>query len=363
VEIGRGFIKDGTNFIFFEAPGAQDPFGTFPFGINDRGQIVGEVLDGTGFHSFLFESNRFSRIEVPESNDTRVYGINNSGQMAGTFSGPTSGTHGFITIGGRFFQVDVPGVEGSGVSGINDSGQVVGSASVSGIPGVFNLGFVATPCSEAGTNCVTLPEIGRSASQLVISCPEDIFVGCGPNMGVPVTFTVTATNLAGQPAVVVCSPPSGSLFPVGTNVVSCTAFDGLGNETNCAFHVIRLPLQFVGFLKPLAGADAGSSFSSPSSTVRLGSTLPVKFIASCDGQVVEQGLSSLRLIHYLAADSAEAPLPAKAQGHQPAYFRFEQGGWHFNLDTRDSGMTAGIWLLTATLPDGSEHSAWIQIRD
>ncbi|MGH8004176.1 MAG: HYR domain-containing protein, partial [Limisphaerales bacterium] len=34
-----------------------------------------------------------------------------------------------------------------------------------------------------------------------------------------------------------CSPPSGSLFPVGTTVVTCTATDAVGNQASCQFTV------------------------------------------------------------------------------------------------------------------------------
>ena len=36
--------------------------------------------------------------------------------------------------------------------------------------------------------------------------------------------------------------------------------------------------------------------------------------------------------------------------------------WHFNLDTKGTGMSTGIWLLRATLSDGSDHSVWIQLK-
>jgi hypothetical protein len=35
----------------------------------------------------------------------------------------------------------------------------------------------------------------------------------------------------------VCSPPSGSSFPLGTTTVSCTAIDGAGNTASCSFTV------------------------------------------------------------------------------------------------------------------------------
>jgi hypothetical protein len=43
-------------------------------------------------------------------------------------------------------------------------------------------------------------------------------------------------------------------------------------------------------------------------------------------------------------------------------FVLEGGEWHFNLDTKDTAMTTGIWLLQATLSDGSQHTAWIQVK-
>jgi hypothetical protein len=36
--------------------------------------------------------------------------------------------------------------------------------------------------------------------------------------------------------------------------------------------------------------------------------------------------------------------------------------WHFNLDTRATGMSVGKWQLLVTLSDGSRHSVWIQIK-
>jgi hypothetical protein len=38
------------------------------------------------------------------------------------------------------------------------------------------------------------------------------------------------------------------------------------------------------------------------------------------------------------------------------------GQWQFNLDTKASGMSVGTWLLIATLSDGSQHTAWIQLK-
>jgi hypothetical protein len=38
------------------------------------------------------------------------------------------------------------------------------------------------------------------------------------------------------------------------------------------------------------------------------------------------------------------------------------GEWHFNLDTKTSGMSQGTWYLTAKLSDGSTHFVYIAIK-
>lgn len=43
-------------------------------------------------------------------------------------------------------------------------------------------------------------------------------------------------------------------------------------------------------------------------------------------------------------------------------FRLTDGERHFSLDTGYTGISQGIWLLVATLSDGSGHSVWVQIR-
>jgi hypothetical protein len=53
-----------------------------------------------------------------------------------------------------------------------------------------------------------------------------------------VTYTTPiATDNCGPAPAVVCNPPSGSTFPLGTTVVTCTATDGSGNTATCTFPV------------------------------------------------------------------------------------------------------------------------------
>jgi HYR domain-containing protein len=93
-------------------------------------------------------------------------------------------------------------------------------------------GFGGSTCSFTVTVNDTQPP--------AITCPANINVvaaaACPPTSTQTVNYTVTATdNCPG--VTVVCSPASGSIFPVGTTSVTCTAMDTSGNTAQCTFTV------------------------------------------------------------------------------------------------------------------------------
>ena len=56
-------------------------------------------------------------------------------------------------------------------------------------------------------------------------------------MGATVSFNAAAFDLADNAPYLVCSPPSGSLFPLGTTWVNCTAWDHSSNTNQTQFPV------------------------------------------------------------------------------------------------------------------------------
>jgi len=70
-----------------------------------------------------------------------------------------------------------------------------------------------------------------------IVCPADTTIACAPDSGLAVVFDVPVADDCDTAPVVTCVPESGSLFPVGETVVTCTAVDSLGNESSCSFTV------------------------------------------------------------------------------------------------------------------------------
>jgi uncharacterized repeat protein (TIGR01451 family) len=72
-----------------------------------------------------------------------------------------------------------------------------------------------------------------------ITCPGDISVlnDIGVD-GAVVTFAVPSSDNCDANPQVVCTPVSGSLFPLGTTTVTCVASDICDNSTNCSFNVV-----------------------------------------------------------------------------------------------------------------------------
>ncbi len=84
----------GATFATVDFPGAAN---TWAHGVNDAGQIVGSYDDSTGFsHGFFLPSdNAFATVDAGQCG-TQAEGINNSGQIVGGYLSP-DGPRGFVT--------------------------------------------------------------------------------------------------------------------------------------------------------------------------------------------------------------------------------------------------------------------------
>ena len=90
---------------------------TLPTGINDQGQIAGTYVFGAlgflldpdlfgnfilgGEHGFVLDKGVFRTIDVPGANGTSVSGINNRGDLVGNYAKGTSvgaAPHAFVMI-------------------------------------------------------------------------------------------------------------------------------------------------------------------------------------------------------------------------------------------------------------------------
>jgi hypothetical protein len=109
--------------------------------------------------------------------------------------------------------------------------------------------FSFSPTLAAGTNTLTVTASDESGgitsvtgvlrpdeAPPVIQCPADIVVETLSDSAV-VNFTVTATDDCDPNPLIVCTPPSGSVFESGDTIVSCTATDTAGRESACSFKI------------------------------------------------------------------------------------------------------------------------------
>jgi hypothetical protein len=104
------------------------------------------------------------------------------------------------------------------------------------------------PALHAGGRFGAVPDSGDSyvakwsspdTSPPTITCPAPIVVKdpLGTPRGEIVTYSVTVVDEQDLGPSLVCTPPSGSLFPPGTTTVTCTATDFSGNQATCQFTV------------------------------------------------------------------------------------------------------------------------------
>jgi HYR domain-containing protein/FG-GAP repeat protein len=77
----------------------------------------------------------------------------------------------------------------------------------------------------------------------VLACPGEVFAPTpkGAPQSRVVSFSVGVSDLCDPAPALVCVPPSGSVFPLGTTQVTCTATDASGNQTVCTFDVVVRP--------------------------------------------------------------------------------------------------------------------------
>ena len=113
-------------FITLDFPFTDD---TRAYGLNNAGQVVGSygVLDPQGF---LFSNNTFSTLNDPNltfgpgNHATTATGINDQNEIVGF----TGAGHAFYDIAGTFTDFTWPGATSTWAEGVNASGQIVGYA-------------------------------------------------------------------------------------------------------------------------------------------------------------------------------------------------------------------------------------------
>ncbi|HTO87282.1 MAG TPA: hypothetical protein VMR54_07110 [Thermoanaerobaculia bacterium] len=152
----------GYSFRTIDPPGSVS---TFLFGINARGDIVGQSTDAAGAtQAFLLSRGRLRVIRVPGAAATRARGINSWREIVGVYSGG----HGFLLSRGVVTTLDYPGAVGTRPRGIHDAGDIAGDfSSPDGSVHGFLLSRGRFTQLDFPGACATLPDAINDARDIV----------------------------------------------------------------------------------------------------------------------------------------------------------------------------------------------------
>ena len=129
-----------------------------------------------------------------------------------------------------------------------------------------------------------------------ISCPAGVPASTISASGTAVTFALPATDKGKEPVAVACSPASGTTFPIGDTLVSCTATDALSRTASCSFAVRVTKNPSLSKTKFLAFGDSmtAGEVTFPTGISRLGvpSYTLIQVIAAAYPSVLAKNLQA-----------------------------------------------------------------------
>jgi len=247
-------------------------------------------------------------------------------------------------------------VDGSvGVQCSSESGLTSGDT--------FPLGTTRVNCEatdRAGNKAIESFEVKVSDTTppAIVGVPaEPMNVTATSAQGATVTYSVpTATDEVDGDGLVRCTPGSGSVFPLGTTTVTCTATDSRGNTATASVKV-SITYAWSGVLKPL-NADGSSIF-------KLGSTIPVKFRFTGDSAGITDAVAKLyvaKVSDDVAGEEVEAVSTASAiEGNQ---FRYDPTSeqYIFNWSTKALETGVGTYRLRIELGDQTTNTVLVSLR-
>lgn len=128
--IQHGMILKGSSLTTFDMQGCQTTGNTVgsiaAFGINNRGAVVGWCVNATSGHAVAFRGKNgvFTNIAFPQAVGTEAHGINDKGEVVGTYFDSAGQQHGFYLIGKTYKTLDLPGAVTTTASGVNNAGLI-----------------------------------------------------------------------------------------------------------------------------------------------------------------------------------------------------------------------------------------------
>jgi hypothetical protein len=187
----------------------------------------------------------------------------------------------------------------------------------------------------------------------VISAPTSVSATATSVNGALVTFSATAMDNVDGPVAVSCSPASGSLFPLGTTNVHCTARDAAGN-TSAADFPVSVTYSWSGFLQPI-NADGSSVF-------KAGSTVPVKFALTGASAPITNALARLSYAQMSGGVSGPVNEAVSNAAGDSGNFRYDATSKTYLFNWSTKGIAPGTYQLSIDLGDGVSRTVNVGLK-
>ena len=153
VILGASAFSQTFQYTSFQVPGSTY---TVALGLNNSGEIVGSFISNGQQAGFLYSGGNFQTIACPNASFTIAQGINDNGVIVGWCS-----DQGFIYQNGSYRYLSYPGAARTALLGVNNLGDIVGVYEPS--PGsafgfVYHNGAFKSQGSTRSVNGINLSE-------------------------------------------------------------------------------------------------------------------------------------------------------------------------------------------------------------
>jgi hypothetical protein len=195
----QSFIYAKGSYTTIQTPSGQPVFAT---NINDAGEVVGSYFDSSGSHGFTYLNGRFNKIEFPGATGTQVFNVNNRGTLTGIYTDASGATKGFIDNQGHFSTIK----QDAFPTAINDAGRVIGNIAGTTLGFIYNNGSfetISAPVTDPTGSNTSFTGLNNRGDIIGTTAYTDSsggngyegFIGTNPTDLLPAVTAVTSSDM------------------------------------------------------------------------------------------------------------------------------------------------------------------------
>jgi|GEM_PF-3455270 len=221
-----------------------------------------------------------------------------------------------------------------------------------------------TAYDMAGNSSSITPfDVKLDKTKPALNLPANLAFLPDSDSGKVVTYTASASDNYTTPLSAQCDAASGTLFPIGTTTVTCTATDDAGNTGTGSFAVSVKYWTFQGYKQKVL--TTSPTATTPAwNTVKAASTVALRFNAfnEADTEVTSTSAVSMTFSSVPCTGGTETPLSSLATTTGGTVFRYDSTGGQFIYNWQTSKSWAGKCYKVTASGGGSSITAYFKVR-